>query len=70
MLDVQWFGLRPAGHHTQSVLWHAVNVLLLFLLLVKATGFVGRSALVAGLFAVHPLNVESRSEERRCRERV
>jgi tetratricopeptide (TPR) repeat protein len=59
MLDVQLFGLRPAGHHAQSVLWHAVNVLLLFLLLAKATGFVGRSALVAGLFAVHPLDVES-----------
>ena len=59
MLDVQLFGLRPAGHHAQSVLWHAVNVVLLFLLLAKATGFVGRSALVAGLFAVHPLNVES-----------
>ena len=59
MLDVQLFGLRPAGHHAQSIFWHAVNVLLLFLLLAKATGFVGRSALVAGLFAVHPLNVES-----------
>ncbi len=59
MLDVQLFGLRPAGHHAQSVLWHAVNVVLLFLLLAKATGFVGRSVLVAGLFAVHPLNVES-----------
>ncbi len=59
MLDVQWFGLRPAGHHAQSVLWHAFNVVLLFLLLAKATGFVGRSALVAALFAVHPLNVES-----------
>ncbi len=59
MLDVQLFGLRPAGHHAQSVFWHAVNVVLLFLLLAKATGFVGRSALVAGLFAVHPLNVES-----------
>jgi tetratricopeptide (TPR) repeat protein len=59
MLDVQLFGLRPEGHHSQSVLWHAVNVVLLFLLLAKATGFVGRSALVAGLFAVHPLNVES-----------
>ncbi|MGA7848287.1 MAG: tetratricopeptide repeat protein [Terriglobales bacterium] len=59
MLDVQLFGLRPAGHHAQSVLWHAVNVVLLFLLLAKATGFVRRSALVAGLFAVHPLNVES-----------
>jgi protein O-mannosyl-transferase len=59
MLDVRLFGLRPAGHHAQSVLWHAFNVVLLFLLLAKATGFVGRSALVAALFAVHPLNVES-----------
>lgn len=59
MLDVQLFGLKPAGHHAQSVFWHAVNVVLLFLLLAKATGFVGRSAVVAALFAVHPLNVES-----------
>ncbi len=59
MLDVQLFGMRPEGHHAQSVFWHALNVVLLFLLLAKATGFVGRSALVAGLFAVHPLNVES-----------
>ena len=58
MLDVQLFGLGPAGHHAQSVFWHAVNVVLLFLLLAKATGFAGRSALVAALFAVHPLNVE------------
>ena len=59
MADVQLFGLRPAGHHAQSVLWHAVNIVLLFLLLTKATGFVWRSAFVAALFAVHPLNVES-----------
>jgi tetratricopeptide (TPR) repeat protein len=59
MLDVQLFGLRPAGHHAQSVFWHAINVVLLFLLLAKATGFAGRSAVVAALFAVHPLNVES-----------
>ncbi len=59
MLDAQLFGLRPPGHHAQSVLWHAVNVVLLFFLLAKATGFVGRSAVVAALFAVHPLNVES-----------
>ncbi len=59
MLDVQWFGLRPGGHHAQSILWHAVNVVLLFLLLAQATGFVGRSAVVAALFAAHPLNVES-----------
>ncbi len=59
MLDVQMFGLHPAGHHAQSVFWHAVNVVLLFLLLAKSTGFLGRSAVVAALFAVHPLNVES-----------
>jgi len=59
MLDVRLFGLSRAGHHAQSVLWHAANVVLLFLLLAQATGFVGRGALVAGLFAVHPLNVES-----------
>jgi tetratricopeptide (TPR) repeat protein len=58
-LDAQLFGMRPIGHHAQSVLWHAVNVLLLFLLLARATGFPGRSALVAALFAAHPLNVES-----------
>ncbi len=59
MLDVRLFGLQPKGHHAQSLFWHAVNVVLLFLLLAKATGFVGRSALVAALFAAHPLNVES-----------
>jgi tetratricopeptide (TPR) repeat protein len=59
MLDVQLFALKAPGHHAQSVLWHAFNVVLLFLLLAKATGFVGRSAVVAGLFAFHPLNVES-----------
>ncbi len=59
MLDVRLFGLRPAGHHAQSIFWHAVNVVLLFLLLANATGFIGRSAIVAALFAVHPLNVES-----------
>lgn len=59
MADAQWYGMKPAGHHGQSVFWHAANVVLLFLLLAHATGFIGRSAFVAGLFAVHPLNVES-----------
>jgi protein O-mannosyl-transferase len=59
MLDVQLFGPQAAGHHAQSVFWHAVNVVLLFLLLAQTTGFIGRSAVVAGLFAVHPLTVES-----------
>jgi tetratricopeptide (TPR) repeat protein len=58
-LDYQLFGLNPAGHHFDSVLIHALNVVLLFLLLAWMTKRVGPSLLVAALFAVHPLNVES-----------
>ena len=57
-MDVQLFGLQPAGHHFVSILFHALNTVLLFLLLWKATGYRGRSFVVAALFAVHPLNVE------------
>jgi protein O-mannosyl-transferase len=59
MLDCQLFGINPAGHHASSVLLHAFNALLLFLLLARATGAPVRSFLVAALFAAHPLNVES-----------
>jgi len=58
-LDCQFFHLNPAGHHYTNVLLHAVNVVLLFLLLQRATGFTGRSLMVAALFALHPINVES-----------
>ena len=53
------FGPDPAGHHEINLLLHALNVALLFWVLVRATGRVGRSAVVAGLFALHPINVES-----------
>jgi tetratricopeptide (TPR) repeat protein len=59
MLDVQLFGLRAGGHHLTSALLHLANTLLVFRLLRTATGAVGRSALVAALFGVHPLHVES-----------
>lgn len=59
MLDVQLFGLNPAGHHLISLLLHVANVLLLFWVLQVMTGALWRSALVAALFAVHPINVES-----------
>jgi Tfp pilus assembly protein PilF/cbb3-type cytochrome oxidase subunit 3 len=59
MLDVEWYGRNPTGHHFTSVLLFALDVLLLFLFLERATGQVLRSAAVAMLFAVHPLNVES-----------
>ncbi len=50
---------RPAGPHDVNVLLHIVNALLLFWVLRRATGFVGRSWMVAALFALHPINVES-----------
>ena len=58
-LDYQLFALNPAGHHLDSVLIHTLNVVLLFLLLAWITKRMGPSLLVAALFALHPLNVES-----------
>ena len=58
-LDCQLYGLNPAGHHLTSVLFHSLNVVILFLLLLWSTRAMGRSLLVAALFALHPLNVES-----------
>jgi tetratricopeptide (TPR) repeat protein len=59
MLDWQLWGERPLGHHLSSLLLHLSNTLLLFLLLERMTRAVWRSALVAALFGVHPLHVES-----------
>ena len=58
-LDYDLFGLDAWGHHLTSVLLHALNAGLLFLLLSGATGMRGRSFVVAALFALHPINVES-----------
>ena len=59
MLDCQLYGLHPGGHHLTNVLLHAATAILLFLVLRKMTGAMGRSAFVAAVFAVHPLRVES-----------
>ena len=59
LIDVQLFGLAAGGHHLTSVLLHAANTVLLFLLLGRMTNQVAASAMVAALFAVHPLHVES-----------
>ncbi|MGB8013060.1 MAG: tetratricopeptide repeat protein [Terriglobales bacterium] len=59
MADCQIFGLNAGPHHLVNVALHALNVLLLFWLLQRATGAVWRSFFVAALFAVHPLNVET-----------
>src|SRR5580693_6037830 len=58
-LDYTLYGLNPHGHHLTNVLYHMLNVVLLFLLLARATGATGRSLLIAALFAVHPFTVES-----------
>jgi len=59
MVDVELFGLDPRGHHGMSILLHVLNALLLLLLLERMTGQLWPSALVAALFAWHPLHVES-----------
>ena len=59
MLDCELWRLDPAGHHFTNLLLHVANSILLFLLLRRMTGAQWRSALVAALFAWHPLRVES-----------
>ncbi|MFN7139674.1 MAG: tetratricopeptide repeat protein, partial [Limisphaerales bacterium] len=59
MLDWQLFGENPKGHHFTSILFHALNGALLFVVLRNMTGFFWRAAFIAALFALHPLRVES-----------
>ena len=59
MLDVQIWGVHPAGPHATNVVLHLANTLLLFVLLQATTGAVPRSAVVAALFGLHPSRVES-----------
>ena len=58
-LDATLFGLKPGPQHLVNVVFHAFNAVLLFLVLRRMTGAHWPSALVAALFAVHPLRVES-----------
>ncbi len=59
MIDVQLFGPNAGAHLLVSVFLHALNSTLLFLFLYIATGAQWRGAVVAALFAVHPMHVES-----------
>ncbi len=58
-VDYQLFALDPSGHHVINLLLHAINVVLLFWVLWRATARLGCSFMVAALFALHPINVES-----------
>ena len=69
MLDVQCYGIHPGnepwkgpeagGHHLTNVLLHAASAIVLFLVLRQMTGAFWCSAVVAGMFALHPLRAES-----------
>lgn len=59
MLDVQLFGLNAGLHHVTSLVIHVLNVWLVFLVFGRLTGAWERSAFLAALFALHPLNVDS-----------
>lgn len=59
MLDVELFGVRSAPIHAENVALHLSAALLLFAALERMTGRTWRSAAVAVLFAVHPLQVEA-----------
>ena len=59
MLDYEFFGLNPTGHHLVSVAIHIVNVLLVFGIFRSFGGPIWLSAFIAGVFALHPIQVES-----------
>jgi protein O-mannosyl-transferase len=59
MADASVYGTWAGGYHLTNLVLHTANVLLVFAALGRMTGDLGRSALVAAFFAVHPLHVES-----------
>lgn len=59
MADCDMFGVEPRGHHLMNVAFHIANTLILFGVLRMMTGSFWRSAIVAALFALHPLRVEA-----------
>lgn len=59
MADWQFFGNNPGAFHLTNLGLHLANVLLLFVALERLTAAPWRSGLVAALFAIHPLHVES-----------
>ena len=59
MIDCQFFGTNAGGHLLFNALIHVANTLLVFWFLLRTTHARWPSALVAALFALHPLHVES-----------
>lgn len=59
MLDIELYDMHAGGHHITNIILHTANTVLLFFVFYAMTAAVWRSALVAALFALHPLHVES-----------
>ncbi|MDM8551656.1 tetratricopeptide repeat protein [Desulfobacterales bacterium HSG2] len=59
MLDCHLYGLNAGMHHWTSLMIHIANSLLLFFVFRRMTGEIRKSAFMAALFALHPLNVDS-----------
>lgn len=59
MIEAQVFGMNAGGYHFTNVALHAIAVVLLFIVLLQATGALWRAAFVAAVFAIHPLRAES-----------
>jgi len=59
MVDYELFGLKAWGHHFVNLLFHVFNTVLVFLVFRRLTGAIWRSAVLAGLFALHPLQVDT-----------
>ncbi len=58
-LDIELFGIDPGPHHLMNLLIHVLNTLLVFAFLYSATGQLWRCGFVAGVFAIHPMHIES-----------
>lgn len=59
LIDVTLFGINPGAHHATNVVFHLINTILTFVVFRRYTGGLWKSAVVAALFAVHPLHIES-----------
>jgi tetratricopeptide (TPR) repeat protein len=59
MMDCQLFGMNAGAHHLVNLAFHVTNTVLVFAVFRRMTGKVWRSAVVAALFGLHPLHVES-----------
>lgn len=59
LADVQFWGLNPAAHHATNLLLHLANLLLVLVLVLRLSAQLWPAVIAAGLFALHPLHVES-----------